>query len=54
MTMKLFQLIQEVGEKNPAAFQYSRKFQISIKLNIGTTVPEDQFSFKKDYCHKIN
>lgn len=30
MAMKLFQHIQEVGEKNPAAFEYFRKFQILI------------------------
>jgi len=46
MRMKLFQLIQEVGEKNPTPFQYFRKFQISVILNIAITFP-------KDYCHKI-
>lgn len=55
MTMKLFQLMQEVEEKKKHnRFQYFRKFQISIKLNIGITIPKDQFSFRKDCCYKIN
>lgn len=48
MTKKLFQLTQEVGEKNPTAFQYFIKFQISIKLNVDITFPKDQFSIKRD------
>lgn len=41
------------GKKKHNRFQYFRKFQISIKLNISITIPKDQFSFRKDCCYKI-